>query len=33
MHFNHTHWIAIGVGVAIGYFVVPMIVASVRGNG
>lgn len=29
---KHIHWITLGIGLALGYFVVPQVVAMVRGN-
>lgn len=28
---KYHHWIAFGVGLAVGYFVVPMVIGAVRG--
>lgn len=30
---KHIHWITLGIGLALGYFVVPAVVAAVRGQG
>jgi len=28
---KHIHWITLGIGLALGYFVLPGVVAAVRG--
>lgn len=29
---KHIHWVTLGIGLALGYFVLPAVVAAVRGS-